>query len=75
MLSSGFSFAYKASIPSYAVGPELPLSEFWDPFPNIGVGRNLRLYIVLIGAAIRTGLFGANWRSTIGGRLGLRPEI
>ena len=28
------------------------------------VDRNLRLYIVLIGAAIGTGLFGANWRST-----------
>ena len=24
----------------------------------------MRLYIVLIGAAIGTGLFGANWRST-----------
>ena len=28
------------------------------------VGRNLRLYIILIGAVIGTGLFGANWRLT-----------
>lgn len=28
------------------------------------VGRNLSLYIVLFGAAISTGLFGANWRLT-----------
>ena len=26
------------------------------------INWNLRLYIVLIGAANRTGLFGANWR-------------
>jgi len=28
------------------------------------VDQNLRLYIVLIGTANRTGLFGASWRST-----------
>ena len=28
------------------------------------VDWNLRLHIVLVGAAKRTGLFGANWRST-----------
>ena len=33
--------------------------DVWQNF-----GRNLRLYTVLIGVAIRTGLFGANWRLT-----------
>ena len=38
------------------------------------VDRNLRLYIVLIGAAIGTGLFGANWRSTADNEAGLTEK-
>ena len=55
MLLSGFSSGYKVSIPSYAVGPELPLSKLLGPFPNTSDGQNLRQYIVLIGGAIGTG--------------------
>ena len=38
------------------------------------VDRNLRLYIVLIGTAKRTGLFDANWRSTHSKNSRKQPE-